>query len=96
MSKLTSPKSFLNLRWQVNEVTRLSISNWSDSAGYTNYAVALLRKVNSKWEVDHTSANEFRGKDVKDIAFRATDYGAGLVKQVLGECPSRFFRDTAL
>lgn len=96
MSKLTSSRSFVNLRWQVNGETRLSVSEWTDSSGYTTFAVALLRKCGSKWEVAHETAAEFRDKDVEDIRYRSTDFGAKLVAQVLGECPLRFFRDAAL
>jgi len=95
MANQTSSPSFVNLRWQVNSDVRLSMSHWTRN-GVTTYAVALLRKCDGAWNVDHDSAVEFVGRDEKDARYRATDYGAKLVAQVLGECPARFFRDGAI
>lgn len=97
MTTSSSSHSFVNLRWQVNETVRLSISHW-ECSGRTTYAVALLVKRGSRWVVDGETAAEFTAssKDEQDTAFRSTDYGAKLVAGVLGECPFRFFRDTAL
>lgn len=99
MTNSSSSLKSSNLRWNVNEDTRLSIAHFPFGTGHT-YAVALLRKCGKRWEVQHETAAEFSG-DVKDIVrddagFRSTDYAAKLVAQVLGECPSRFFRDAAV
>lgn len=99
MTNSSSSLKFSNLRWNVNEDTRLSISHFPFGAGHT-YAVALLRKCGKTWEVQQETAAEFSG-DAKDIVrddagYRATAYGAKLVAQVLGECPLRFFRDAAV
>lgn len=99
MTTLSSAHSFVNARWQVSETVRLSMSHWMCDGGHI-HAVALLRKRDGKWVVDSDTAAEFFGdvKDIKkdDAGYRATDYGATLVAQVLGECPFRFFRDAAL
>lgn len=88
--------SFQNLRWTIDENTRLSISHWGDAHAIT-YAVALFRKVNGKWSLDHSTAQEFRGRNEKDMAFRSTDYGATLAKSILGaNMPERFFRDNCI
>jgi len=99
MATNSSSLQIVNLRWQVNAETLLSMSTWLDGERH-HHAVALLRKRGSKWAVDSESAVEFvcdnKKAAVENADFRATDYGATLVAQVLGECPFRFFRDAAL
>lgn len=92
MSKLSSSHSFVNVRYAVSDTVRLSMSSWETATGCT-YAVALLDKQGRRWVVNSETAVEFSSRDRKDAGIRATDYGAKLVAQVLGECASRFYRD---
>jgi hypothetical protein len=99
MTTVSSSLKFSNLRWNVNEDTRLSISHFPFGTGHT-YAVALLRKCGTRWEVVQDTAAEFSG-DAKDIVrddagYRATAYGAKLAASVIGELPLRFFRDAVV
>lgn len=93
MSATTTPKFNPVQRFAVAEGVRLSVSSWIQ-AGITTYAVALDRLgADGKWTIDRDTAAEFSGKDEEDMSYRATDYGAGLVADLLGEVPPRFFRD---
>ena len=93
MSATQTPKFNPIQRFAVAEGVRLSVSSW-ERVGVTTYAVALDRLgVDGKWHIDSATAAEFSGKDAEDMAYRSTDFGAGLVAGVLGQCPARFFRD---
>lgn len=93
---MTTTATMTNIRWTINSDTRLSMSTFAAPAGQTTTAVALLRWNGHRWAVDHTTAVEFTGKDAEDMSYRGTFYASQLVKQELGECPLRFFRDNAL
>lgn len=94
---IISRSSSANQRYAIDENTRLSISTFGDPSISITYAVALFRRCNGKWLLDHKTALEFSGKRVNDVAFRATDYGASLAKSVLGDkMPERFFRDNLI
>lgn len=86
---------FVNLRYQVNAETRLSVSHWEES-GFFYSAVALI--VGGK--IQHETAAEFHHKREDAAAYAATCYATDLVKAEyvkLGqEMPLRFFRDNGI
>lgn len=92
MSKSTTTPQITNLRFAVSETVQLSTSTWQTPAGEV-HSIALFRKVGGKWTLDSETLREFLSLDDQDGAYRATDYGYGLVCEELGYKPERFFRN---
>ena len=84
-------------RWAVKPGVRLSIATWLDE-GFTHYAVALMDQGRGGWRVRQETAQEqiTPAGESDGAAYWSTVYGAELVKQELGECPDRFFKDNYL
>lgn len=88
----TSCNTVSRVRFQVTPEIVLSVSSWRGKSGMYLNSVALVR--NGK--IDHESCVEIVREREDDARYIATDYATKLVADVLGECPSRFFRDAAL